>query len=202
MKAKKKLLWSVLVVILAGLWCARYISLNHFFATNENFSATNVTYNLGEEIQMSDNLMEMSTTADGYSVVFERIEILSREKALDKYSLTEADVNSEYSETGEDNFVVVQLSVTNEGNEGDALYLEDFTLYGLNWWTSLSYEWTQAINQGMLHYACEIGETNTVYLVYEFPAEFAGADGMEQFLQEKVYINLTYYPVKINVALQ
>ncbi len=201
-KAQKKLLWPLLVVILVGLWCVRYIALNRSFATNENFSATSVTYQLGEKIQMADNLMEMSATADGYSVIFECFEILSRDEALNKYGLTEADVYSEYSEVKEDKFVVVQMLATNEGNEGDALYLEDFTLYGLNWWTGLLYEWTQAINQGNLHYTCEIGETNTVYLVYEFPAEFDGADGMEQFLQENIYINLTYYPVKINVALQ
>lgn len=202
MKGKKKVIWLLLVVILASLWIIRYITLNRYFAENEAFASQPVTYRLGEEFPMGKNQIAADITANGYVVTVDSFEILSSTEARERYSLTEEEVYSEYDIDDSNSLLIVTMTVKNDGNEEDGLPLDYFSLYGLNWYAGMSYGWTLAMNQGTLYYACEAGKAGTAYLVYAFPSEFLGTDGAERFSNENVYVNFTYYPQKINVKVQ
>lgn len=196
--AKKITFFLIITLCMSALWIFRYLSLNDSF--NETYGRPTILYDLGSDIPLGDNMLERNVTANGYVLKFGGIELITPAELIVSYNISDdvlidLDTNVEY-------LLMVPVTVKNLNNAADLMYYEDLVVYATDWCAYLDSNWTALINnEWEIHKRCEIGEQQTYYLVYQ-PKDTLTGERLMNFVQEEVWMHITYYPTIIEATLQ
>lgn len=125
MKRRKLLLILLTILILAGAWTVRYLSLNRFYTQMDN--TTETIYSLGEEIPFGNASIEYNLYADGYQIRVDSFEIVDCAAFC-------ASMDTEICLTGRtpDKLALVTITLTNTGSTAEGVPLIEFDLFGID----------------------------------------------------------------------
>lgn len=168
-KRCKWILMTVAVLLIAGVWTWRYVSLNSFY--HNLYQKVKYTYSAGEIAPLEANNMD-----GGYSIRVDGFAILDVPQICSTFSLSEHDVT-----TTADKIAVVYATLFNTNSQLPGVNLIDFNLHGIDNYATVDWELVPLINPvlkdtGNYGISLSPGTEYSVVIPFELFEQYFGAD--------------------------
>lgn len=182
------------VVIVAVGWVARYKSLNCAYATME---IPRKEAAMGDEIVLGDEIISYDA-APGYTVTVLDAEILSYAEYSAKASAAATGAPPEY-------VVDVTMQIRNRDSEALGIYLLDFLLYSIDFYTDVNEELTAQANpvleEGSYGISLKQGNEYQAHIIYNLRASVISEPILQHLEKVPLFLQITSYPERLSVRL-
>lgn len=168
-KRRKCVLMTVAVLLIAGVWTWRYMSLNSFY--HNLHQEARYTYSAGEIAPL-----EVTAMDEGYSIRVDGFKILDVAQICSTFSLSEHDVT-----TTADKIAVVYATLFNTNSQLPGVNLIDFNLHGIDNYATVDWELVSLMNPvlkdtGNYGISLSPGTEYSVVIPFELFEQYFGAD--------------------------
>lgn len=168
-KRRKCVLMTVAVLLIAGVWTWRYMSLNSFY--HNLHQEVRYTYSAGEIVPL-----EVTAMDEGYSIRVDGFKILDVAQICSTFSLSEHDVT-----TTADKIAVVYATLFNTNSQLPGVNLIDFNLHGIDNYATVDWELVSLMNPvlkdtGNYGISLSPGTEYSVVIPFELFEQYFGAD--------------------------
>lgn len=197
---KKSFYWLLFipVLLLAGGWTWRYISLNQYY---EGISdSTQVVYSIGESVQFGEDYIDYKLTADGYSIRIDDFVIVNADKLSDM-----VEIDTTQLESVPDRIALVSITVMNEGSTAVGVPLTELELYGVDEWLFAEYELLDLMNpvlEGNSGISLADGTSYQVVLPYGLYENRFSNYSWNHMDHYELFLQVTTHPTRKIVKLQ
>ena len=137
---KKKIILTILCLLLAAVWIWRYHSVNHFY--HNHTTRTIAYYSMEEEVPFEDDFLELHESAENCFIRVGNYEIADFVDYVQKNRIS---LDSRQGKAPE-KLVLVQITLYNRGPENRAINLTNFALFGIDSNPPMDYELLCQIN--------------------------------------------------------
>lgn len=180
-KRRKCVLMTVAVLLIAGVWTWRYVSLNSFY--HNLYQKVKYTYFAGEIAPLEANNMD-----GGYSIRVDGFSIMDIPQLRSAFSLSENDVT-----TNADKIAVVYASLYNANSQLPGLNLIDFNLHGIDNYATVDWELVPLINPvlkdtGNYGISLSPGTEYSVVIPFALYERYFGADTWKKLESYQFYL--------------
>ncbi len=208
---RKRILTIALVLICAGLWLWRYISLNGGLVINDHYE--HAYYEQGELVEFGDNMSSGKHYYSGYKISIDSTIIYDSDEYMEILGKTEED----FAILIPDKVVEITITLYNENEakaEGEAytsadgIYFTTLELVGTDWYEYYNREFTAYANEifaddvyksyGII---VEAQSSYTMKLIYNLDKRERTDSVWAQIEEEDMYLEITIRPVKKFIKL-
>lgn len=180
-KRRKWILMTVAVLLIAGVWTWRYVSLNSFY--HNLYQKVKYTYPAGEIAPLEANNMD-----GGYSIRVDGFSIMDIPQLRSAFSLSENDVT-----TTADKIAVVYATLYNANSQLPGVNLIDFNLHGIDNYATVDWGLVPLINPvlkdtGNYGISLSPGTEYSVVIPFELFEQYFGADTWKKLESYQFYL--------------
>lgn len=187
MKNRKRLIMAMVVVLLAVAWIWRYVTLNAYYDSFDNFNQK--IYRAGELVPFEDDGSDFYTNLDGYHIRVDRFEIQDYDAYLDA-----ADFTMKREKDEPDKIALVYVTLINESCQPNCVSVGEFQLHGIDNTTNLDRNILLAANpilQGSFGIALAAGHRCELILPYQLDKARFGSGTWRNIEDYPFYLKVT-----------
>lgn len=196
-KKTKALIICAVLILLAGLWTWRYVTMNAYYSAQSGSSRE--IYESGEIIPFGADYIDVNTQANGYSIRVDKFEILNLADFL-----SSASIPAEQVYTNPDKVAAVYITLFNDHSTAPGIMLTDLDLHGVDNYANIDRELLAAANpvlQGNYGISLSPETEYSVVLPFALYEQYFGADTWRNMDRYSWFLHVTAYPTEKDIQV-